>query len=388
MSHSHTLRIATVKSEAEKEIFISLPWEIYAGAKHWVAPLKKDERKLLDSARHPFWQKAKGELFLAYRKEKNGEEKAVGRILAIVDDGYNENAKEKCGAWGFFECQNDLEAAHALFAAAADWLKAEGMEFMRGPLNPSTNYTCGMLVGGFELDPCIMMPWNHTYYPHLVESWHMYKEQDLFAYALSKETLKVPPSLQKQIDIIKDRNEFTWRNASKATMTEDIYCMLDIFQKSWAQNFAFTPMSLDEAKNHVQGLKSVLDPRFFVLFYHKGEPAGGMLALPDMNPLLKRLNGKLGLMTPWHYWCARKEIRGTYRMVLFGVLEKYRLMGLPLLLLQYMMEQSEEYEYFSSLEGSWTLEDNVAVNDMMEDFGGQMTKRYRIYRKELIEPCL
>ncbi len=377
------LRIMTVTTSAELESFITLPWKIYAEAPHWVPPLKKDEQKLLDPSRHPFWQKAQRELFLAFR----GQE-IVGRIAAVVDDGYNDNAGEKCGAWGFFECLNDTEAAHALFDTAATWLRDAGMEFMRGPLNPSSNYTCGMLVGGFDLDPCIMMPWNYPYYTQMAESAGMRKEQDLFAYSLHKDSLHIPDWLNTQVEIIKERKEFTWRRASKATMEADIHSMLDIFQESWANNWGFTPMSMAEAKNHVHSLKSILDPQFFVLFYHKGELAGGMLALPDMNPLLKRLNGRLGLSTPWHLWRAYKNIRGTYRMVLFGVREKYRLMGLPLLLLNYMLEQSKEYTYFNSVEGSWTLEDNVAVNDMMEDFGGKITKRYRIYRKELVEPCL
>ncbi len=383
MSEKNPVRISVVQSAADLTRFIEFPFTLYAGAEHYVPPIIKDEKKLLTPDAHPFWENARRELFLAYAGER-----VVGRIAAIVDETYNAYAGEKCGAWGFFECEENAQAARALFDAAATWLKAEGMEFMRGPLNPSTNYTCGVLVSGFELEPCIMMPWNYPYYPRIIEECGFHKEQDLFAYTLHRDTLAVPAWLSEQIAVIKERKEFTWRRAAKATMREDIHCMLDIFKESWAQNWGFTPMSLPEAKNHVESLKSILDPEFFVLFYHKGEPAGGMLALPDMNPLLKRLNGKIGITAPWHLWRARKEIRGTYRMVLFGVREKFRLMGLPLLLFNYMLERAEKMEHFKSVEGSWLLEDNVPVNTMLEDFGGNLNKRYRIYRKELIEPCL
>ncbi len=373
------IRIIPVSTYEEKELFFTVPWHIYPQDCPWVPPLQGDERKLLSPGVHPFWEKATGQLFVALRGQQ-----AVGRIVALVDEKYNENAQEQCGAWGFFECIDDTEAAHALFTAASTWLVERGMHFMRGPLNPSTNYTCGMLVGGFELNPSIMMPWNHAYYPQLVESFGMRKEQDLYAYTLQKERMNLPSWLQEQIAIIKGRQEFSYRHTSKATLQADIHCMLDIFQESWAQNWGFTPMSLEEAKLHVHELKSVLNPEFFVLFYHNDEPAGGMLALPDLNPLLRRLNGRISIAAPWHWWCSRKHLRSTYRLVLFGIKEKYRLMGLPLLLLDYMLELGKKHPYFTSVEGSWSLEDNVAVNDMMEDFGGIMTKRYRIYRKELI----
>ncbi len=379
----HTVQVIAVNTEEEKELFFSLPWKIYTQDTPWVPPLQKDERRLLSPSEHPFWESATRQLFLALR----GTE-AVGRIVALVDNKYNDTAQEKCGAWGFFECQNDTEAAHALFDAVAAWHSEQGMHFMRGPLNPSTNYTCAMLVGGFEQAPAIMMPWNYAYYPQLVESWGMRKEQDLFAYALNKESINLAPWLKEQIQSIKDKQEFTCRKSSKATLQEDIHCMLDIFQESWAQNWAFSPMSMAEAQNHAKELKNVLDLDFFVLFYHEGKPAAGMLAVPDMNPLLKRLNGRIGLSAPWHWWCTRKHLRSTYRIMLFGIKEKYRLMGLPLLLLDYMLEQCKKHPYFTSVEGSWSLEDNVAVNDMMEDFGGVMTKRYRIYRKELKNLCL
>lgn len=372
------ISLLAVETDAQMSTFIDLPWDIYREYPLWVPPLKRQDRLLLTPGKHPYWERAERQLFLALR-----DGKAVGRIVAILDHNYNENAGEHCGAWGFFECQNDREAAHALFAAAQDWLGERGCQYLRGPLNPSTNYTCGMLVDGFELAPVIMMPWNPPYYPELVESWHMHKEQDLFAYLFDKHSMKPVPEVSEQIDFFKGKDEFTYRVSSKATLTEDIRTMLDIYQQSWADNWGFTPMPLAEAEEHIKELKSVLDTEFFVLFYCKGEPAGGMLALPDMNALLKRCKGSLGLSTLWHYWQARKEMRQGYRLVLFGIKEEYRMMGLPLLLLDFMFAQARKRPEFSWVEGSWSLEDNVAINDLIEDFGGVLTKRYRIYRREI-----
>jgi hypothetical protein len=380
------VHISAVENSAAFKEFVTLPWRIYAmggPCGHepcpWVPPLLAQERALISpQEKHPFWAAAQGRLFIAVR----GME-VVGRIAAIVDEKYNDYAGQHCGAWGFFECIDDYEAAAALFEAAADWLRAQGMSYMRGPLNPSTNYTCGVLTQGFDRQPAVMMPWNPPYYPAYMERWGMRKEQDLLAYVIGREAFSRPEWLQKQLDILHERGEFTCRTSSRAQLEQDIHTMLGIYQASWAKNWAFVPMSEAEAEHHVRDLKSVLDPNFFVLFFHNNEPVGGMLALPDLNPLLKRLNGKLGLLAPWHYWQCRKEMRRGYRVVLFGLKEEFRMAGLPFLLVDFLLQQAEKNPEFQWIEGSWLLEDNTAVCDLMQDFGGKVDKRYRIYRKEL-----
>ena len=373
-----SLTVIPARSKQEFELFMDLPWSIYENSPLWTPGLKSQDAELLTPGKHPFWESARRELFLALR-----DGRPVGRIAAIVDEKYNAYTGEKCGAFGFFECTNDREAAHALLNTARDWLAAQGMRFMRGPLNPSANYTCGLLVDGFDLAPTIMMPWNPPYYAELLEGWHLRKEQDLFAYLMERSRFSPPDWLHEEVPRLKAEARFTCRTSSKATMAEDIRTMLDLYKVSWAKNWGFSPLSDGEAEQHVKELKSVLDPEFFVLFFHNNEPAAGMVALPDMAPLLRRLKGKLGVSALWHWWQSRAEIRGGYRIILFGIREEFRLMGLPLLLLDYLLEKARQKPDFQWVEGSWVLEDNVAVNELIEDFCGRITKRYRIYRREI-----
>ena len=373
-----SLTVIPARSKQEFDQFMDLPWSLYERGSLWTPGLKSQDRELLTPGEHPFWESARRELFLVLR-----DGRVIGRIAAIVDEKYNAYANEKCGAFGFFECANDPEAAHALLDAAYGWLAAQGMRFMRGPLNPSANYTCGLLVHGFDLAPTIMMPWNPPYYAELLETWHLRKEQDLFAYQIERSRLTPPEWLSEEVTRLKAEARFTCRTSSKATLAEDIRAMLELYKVSWAKNWGFSPLSDGEAEQHVKELKSVLDPEFFVLFFHNGEPAAGMVALPDMAPLLRRLNGKLGISALWHWWQSRAEIRGGYRIILFGIREEFRLMGLPLLLLDFMLEKARQHPHFQWVEGSWVLEDNAPVNDLLEDFSGQLTKRYRLYRREI-----
>ena len=374
-----SFNVVSVRTKKELETFVRLPFAIHAHSPLWVPPLVKEDLALLTPGKHPFWETARRELFLVFR-----DERPVGRVAAIVDEKSNAYWDEKCGSFGFFECENDPGAALAMLRTAAAWLKDEGMDFMRGPLNPSTNYTCGLLVDGYDVPPALMMPWNPPYYLELLNRFHMRKEQDLFAYHIEREGSSLSPRLAGELERLKAGGEFEVRRSGRETLAGDVRTMLDIYAESWARNFAFSPLSESEAKAQVKELVSYLDPSLFVLFFHRGEPAGGMVALPDYTPLLKRLNGHLGLSTPWHFLASRKETRRSCRIMLFGIREKYRLLGLPLLLFDYMLEQAKKRPELEWVEGSWVLEDNVAVDDLIEDFGGILRKRYRLLRKELV----
>lgn len=373
-----SVSIKEVNSADELAEFIDLPFHIHKDHPLWVPGLIKEDRALLTPGKHPFWLSARRKLFLASR-----DGKPVGRIAAIVDDKYNDYTQSKCGSFGFFECQKDKEAAHLLLNHSRKWLEEENMAFMRGPLNPSANYSCGLLVSGFEHTPAIMMPWNPPWYAELLESWHLRKEQDLFAYLIRKDQISLPGWLSAEVKRIKSSGTFTCRPSSKKTLSRDIQDMLELYRLSWANNWGFSPLSPEEAAEHVKELSKILDPRFFVLFFHGDKPVAGMVAMPDMNPLLKRLKGRIGLSAPWHYLRTRKQMRKAWRIMLFGILPEYRLQGLPLLLLDYMLSQAKAMPDFEQVEGSWVLEDNVAIDDLIEDFGGQLYKRYRIYRRDI-----
>ena len=373
-----TSAVRPVRTAEELRAFVDLPFAVYTRDDLWVPPIRRDDMALLTPGRHPFWETARRELFLAYEGGR-----PVGRIAAIVDEKHNGFAHERCGAFGFFESLGP-EAAQALLGAAQAWLKGEGMDFMRGPLNPSTNYTCGLLVDGFAEPPAIMMPWNPRSYAGWFERFHLRKEQDLFAYRILKQTAHMTPQVRGELARLKEEGLFTARASSKKTLAGDIRTMLDIYRESWSRNFAFSPLSPREAEELVKELTLYLDPEYFVLFFRGDEPAGGMVAFPDYTPLLRRLNGRLGPLLPWHYFRTRRLFGQGYRIILFGIREAFRLMGLPLLLFDYMLEKAKNSPDFQWVEGSWVLEDNAPVCDLIEDFSGTITKRYRIYRKNLI----
>jgi hypothetical protein len=370
------VEIIVVEGGSELKDFVDLPWRIYAAYAMWVPPLKKEVRRMLDPRSHPFWASAERRLFLARRGRRT-----VGRIAGIIDRRYNELHDEKMGIWGFFECEDDPAAAGALFSAAEAWVRQKGMAFVRGPLNPSTNYGVGLLIEGFDYPPALMMPYNPPYYPRLVESCGFAKEKDLLAFLIEGD-YRLPEWMDRLAERLARKKGVSIRPFRPREENAEFDLIRDIYNASWAGNWGFVPLQRDEMRDIQKSVMKFADPDLAFFIYHEQDPAAVCVIFPDINPLLKRLNGRIGLMGLLKAILYRREITGL-RCLIFGVKDVYRQMGLPLLAVHHIFEVVRQKKKYRSLEMGWTLEDNEAVNTLIEDAGARPCKRYRIFRKPL-----
>jgi len=367
--------VVVVRSARELKQFVGLPWELYKGDPNWVPPLKKQVSTMLTPGEHPFWEFSDRELFLL----KEGA-RTVGRIAAIIDGNFNDYHKEKAGVWGFFECIDDQDAANMLFDAAEEWVRAKGMEYMHGPFNPSTNYEVAMLIEGGEAPPVLMMTYNPDYYPALVEGSGQTKEKDLFAFRF-KRGHELPEWVTRISSKIMDKGEVSIRHLDMKRLDQEVVLMNQLYRSAWADNWGFVPATDAEIAIQAKELKSIIEPELAFFLYYGDEPVGVGVILPDANPLLKEFNGKVGITAPYKLLRHKSKIVGL-RCILFGVKPKYHQLGVPLVALDYIMKKSEDFPQYKHIEMSWTLEDNRGINDLLEDFGGDLYKRYRIYRRD------
>ena len=370
------IEISIVRDRADWRDFLNLPWLIYRGDPLWVPPLRDEVGRLLDQARHPFWRQARGQVFLARR-----EGQAVGRLAALVDERHNQTHDERAGVFGFFECLRDPQAAMALFLAAEDWLRGQGMDFLRGPLNPSLNYEAGLLVQGFDTSPALMMTYNPPYYLDLLHGCGLRKEKDLISFRFPREH-QWPSWIEELARAAAERPEFSVVHADPRHLRQDILRMNQIFSECWRDNWGFVPMTDAEVLESARGLKAILDPDLAFFLCHEGREVGVCLCLPDISPLLKRFNGRLGPSALWKRYRHWSEVRGV-RGLLLGVQEEYRQMGLPLLALFQMLAKLKNKPHYQYVEVGWDLEDNQSINNLYLDWGKQPDKRYRILRKPL-----
>lgn len=370
------IEVQSVRGRRDMNAFIDLPFAIYEEYPLWVPPLKSEEKDLLTPGRHPYWEHARRELFLARRGGR-----VVGRLAAIEDRNANSHQDVRMCVWGFFECENDPEAAKSLFDAAEQWAAARGLEFMRGPMNPSTNYIIGMLVEPFELPPAIMMPWTPPYYLELMDACGMVKEKDLLGFRFDR-SVQLPDWVVSLSSRLTEKSDFSLRTVDVSRLGEEVRLMNRIYNECWKDNWGFVPMTDAEIERSAKELKHVVDPEMAFFIYHGDDPVACGLFLPDVNPLLRRFNGKIGLSGLVKLFLYKKEITGC-RALLFGVKEEYKKLGVPLVAFDYVFKKKDEKTEYDWIEMSWNLEDNDDINHLLEDFGGECYKRYRLFRREV-----
>jgi hypothetical protein len=368
--------IVVVEGKAALKEFIDLPWRIYASYPNWVPPLKKEVERLLDTRKHPFWEFSERILFLARRGSET-----VGRIAGIVDRNYNQCHDEKMGIWGFFECADDPEAAAALFTRVEQWVTEKGMTFLRGPLNPSMNNETGLLIEGFQYRPTVGMTYNPPYYQRLIESCGFEKEKDLLAFLIDGE-YKLPDWMDRLAERTAKKKGVRIRHVDPKQMNAEFDLIREIYNDSWSGNWGFVPLTSNEMREIQKNVKPFADPDLVFFIYYDEVPAAVCVIFPDVNPLLKRLNGKIGLLGIFKALIYRREITGL-RLLMFGIKEKYRQLGLPMLAFQHIYEVAREKKNYQDLEMGWTLEDNESINFLTEETGAKKYKTYRIFRKPL-----
>lgn len=367
--------IEVVEAPSKKE-FVLFPWKIYKKHKCWVPPLIREEIELLDENKNPFYKHAKIKLFLAYK-----DKEVAGRIAACIDKRHNEYHKDKVGFFGFFECINDFNVSRALLDEASSYLRRQGMDRMRGPVNPSMNDSCGLLIKGFFSPPVFMMPYNPRYYINLLENYGLKKVKDLYAYYLS--TLTKPDERLIRIgEKIKKRFNISLRYFSKKALKRDVNIIKDIYSQAWKDNWSFVPPTDEEIAYTAKRLKNIVPEKFIIFAEKEGEPCGYSLILPDFNQALRVINGKITVFNFLEFLSALKKINNC-RLITLGIIDKYRRLGIDLLLYLESFKVVEESGYVGG-ELSWTLEDNLSINKPIEEkMNAELYKVYRIYEKEI-----
>lgn len=374
---TQAVEIRRVRSRGELARFIKLPWRLYGSETPWVAPLISERKRFLDQRKNAFFKHATAEYFIAYR---GGE--PVGRISAHVDHWFNEFQQNSWGLFGFFECEDNQETADTLFATAESWLREHGRDVMVGPMDFTTNHECGLLVAGYERPPQILEPWQHPYYKALFEGYGFAKAMDLLKWQLDvSDRSKVLPVVEEQAQKLEPEHGITVRHMRKSDLKREVERFKEVYNAAWARNWGFVPLTDEEIDDQVRELKPLLDENWALVAERGGETVGVSLTLPDYNQALKKLNGRLLPLGWLKFLRARKKVDAV-RVFALGVKPEYQHTGVASAFYIECFDMAATTPQRGG-EMGWILENNTAMNRGMEAMGGQITKRYRLYEKQL-----
>jgi hypothetical protein len=386
---SESLEIRPVRTKADKKAFVELPWELYRDDPNWVPPLLSTAYENVDTEKNPFYEFARLALFTAWRGDR-----LVGRIAAIDNPRHNQTHDDKVGFFGFFEAEDDVETAQALFNAAGDWLRARGKDAMRGPANPSVNGEYGLLVDRFDCPPVILLPYNPPYYVDLVEGAGFEKAMDLWVWYVLTSVFggvkadQLPQKLMRVVQAVRKRYGYTIRTPNLRDLDNEVEKLKKVYREAWETNWGAVPLTDSEIEHMVATLKLIADlDLIFFVEDREGDIAGIAITLPDLNQALLKAYPRPGVPEPltllkllWH-WKVRRCVKGVHAMVL-GVLEPHRGRGVDALMI-YETARVGLGKGYEWAEMGWVLETNDMMIRGAEMMRGERYKTYRIYQKPL-----
>ncbi len=368
--------VRPVETRAQQKRFVNLPWRIYRDDPCWMPPLIMSQEELLGFRHSPFYEKSKSRSFLATRGGTD-----VGRITAIVNAGHIERYNEQRGFFGFFECDDDPAAAKALFDAAKDWLHGQGMQTIRGPVNPSLNYECGLLIEGFDTPPFFMMTHNKPYYAGLVEANGFGKIEDLYAFWGELSMLSsLDSKLGVMVEGVKERFGVKVRPLDRSRFDEEVRMFLDIYNSSLGGTWGFVPLAPAEINHMAASLKHLIVPELALVAEVDGKPIGSVFCLLDYNPRIKAINGRLFPLGFLKLLWNKKAIK-RMRAISTNVIPEYQAWGVGLVLMAALVPQLYAWG-MEEVEFSWVLESNHLSKRSLERGGAIVSKKYRIYQDD------
>ncbi len=366
------MRIHPVVTRKDLAEFIALPYRLYSQDPVWVPPLRQEQRNQFDPRHNPLLDHCEWQLFLL----KDGK-KVIGRIAAFIDTLALDFWKEAIGLFGYFECIPDPQAGQMLLEAARTWLRSRQCTTMRGPWS-FVSQEWGSVVDGFTPSPVVMAPYNPPYYNGHYQAFGLEKVKDLLCWYISAaEQYQVPERILALTDAVQERYQIRIRPLDVKRYAEEVKVIIELANSTIIDNWGYSPVTEAEVVAMAHDMKPILQPKG-VLFAEDatGKPIGFAITLPDINALLKGLNGRL---FPFGFLRLLTGIPRLhrYRMFALGVIPSYQ--GKAIDSLIYRAMHATLYTPDLWMEINYVLEDNWPMINAIKKLGAVPLRRYRVF---------
>lgn len=361
--------------------FIDLPFRLYHDCPQWVAPIRADIALAMNRHKHPFYEHSAADFFLASRSDGGGAARVVGRIAALENAHYNQAHGTRTGQFYFFDCEDDDEAAAALFGAAFDWARARGLDSVIGPKGMTVFDGYGLLESGYEHRQMMnMMNYNYPYYLRLVEGQGFVKEVDFVSVAIEGERFRLDERIHRIAErVAKRRNLQVLQLKSKADLRHWAPAIGRAYNQAFVNNWEYVPLTEREIKFVLDQLITVANPRLLKFITHGDDIVGFALGFPDISAAMQRANGRLfpfGLFDMLHELRVVRRLAGNGA----GILPEFQGLGGNALLYVAMEETIREFN-FSWCELTQVAETAIQMRNDLENIGGEPYKNHRVFRK-------
>lgn len=378
--------ITPVSDKAGRKAFVDLAYRMNADDPNWVPPLRMEAAELVTPGKNPFFEHADVQHFLALR-----DGRPAGRISAHIDRlaltvPVEQGMGPGTGNWGMLEAEDEA-VARALIGRAEQWLREKGMTRVLAPLSMSVWEEPGQLVLGHDQPPTVMMGHQPKRYQDYIEALGYQPAKSLLTYELDI-TKDFPPLIQRIVASGEKNPRIRVRNVDKSRFDEEAALILAILNDAWSDNWGFVPFTESEIAYAGKKFKPIVREDLIMVAEYDGEPVAFMMTLPNLNEVLKPMNGNL---FPFNWikllsWLRMPKSK-TMRVPLMGVRKKLQASRLASQLAFMMIEyiRRNAVTRYGAVRGEigWILDDNQGMIAIADAIDSHVNKEYRIYDKAL-----
>lgn len=371
------MHIETVSNRRQAHAFLRVPKILYRNDSSWVCPLDREIEAIFDPGKNTFFDHGKAIRYVL----KNERGQPTGRIAAFIDEKAAGTHDQPTGGIGFFECINDQGAANLLFDTAKSWLAEHNMEAMDGPVNfGETDKYWGLLVEGFS-HPAYEIAYNFPYYQELFENYgfRTYYNQEGFHLDITR---PLPERFAKIANWLLAKESYTFEHFRWKEIHRHVRDFAEVYNQAWAsfkQNFE--PMQPEYIILTLKKARMIIEEEFIWIAYKDGKPIAIYLMYPDLNQILRHLDGR---MHPWNMlkflYLKNKKTMTRARGVLMGVIPEYQSRGVEAAIIMKLQEMFRRKPHYREIEFSWVGDFNPKMKNIFLSVGSIPAKKYKTYR--------
>jgi GNAT superfamily N-acetyltransferase len=373
------IEIRRVRTRQDRAVFVKMAWRIYRKDPLWVPPLITDQMDFIDPAKGVFFGHGEAELFLAYRGDV-----PVGRISAHINRRHDDIYGGSKGFVGFYESENDIGIARALFTSAESWLRGKGRKQAEGPMSFGVYDETGILVDGLDSPPYLLTGYNPPYYGNLFDACGWEKSVDWYGYRgrAGRTDTDLDPRYARLTEKVLKRSDIVIRSMDvEHHLEREAEIVRGIFALAWNENWGHVPLSDLEFARLKESIVRMVVPELCLVAELGGKPIAFTLSAYDANVAVKKVNGRL---FPFGFITLLTGIKKTdrFRLILMGVLDEYRNQGIEIALYTKIIEKGISMG-FREVEMSMIVENNQRMVSSITHLPVERYKTWRIYRKDL-----
>lgn len=371
------MQIEEVISRKQARDFLRVPKILYRNDSTWVCPLDREINAVFDPGKNTFFKHGVATRFVL-RNEKG---QLTGRIAAFIDQKSAWTNPQPTGGIGFFECIDDQSTANLLFDTAREWLASRNMEAMDGPVNfGETDKYWGLLVEGFS-HPAYEIAYNFPYYQALFENYgfQTYYNQEGFHLDITR---PLPDRFAKITGWLLRKEAYTFEHFRWKEIDRHVHDFAEVYNQAWAsfkQNFE--PLQPEYIILTLKKARMIIEEEFIWIAYHQGRPIAIYLMYPDLNQILRHLDGRMHVwnMLKFLYLKHTKTMTRT-RGVLMGVVPEFQGRGVEAAIVMKLQEMFRRKPHYREIEFSWVGDFNPKMKNIFLSVGSVPAKKYKTYR--------